>query len=136
MAARYEDFAGHPQLAAPREERRAAKGGQSNRKPEERPFDQGTELAVPQDVRGTRQQGGNESIAETQLATESDRSRLLDEKGIRTSIDHPAVESLRPDDAAGPRCRLEHADAQPALLKLVCRGEARDPAANDGDVEP
>ena len=76
-----------------------------------------------------------EPVAEAQLAAERHGARLLHEQRVGTGVDDPAVESFGGDDAAGAIGRFEHAHRHATALQLVGGRQARDAAADDGDVD-
>ena len=134
LAAGNRHFARHPQPAAKAEHRRPRQGAELQREAEEGSFRNRMQPIVTQDVRRARRQRRHQPIGNAQLAAQGDRSRLLHQQRIGAAVDHPAVESLGGDDAAGARRRFEdpHADAAP--LQLERSGQPGDAAADDGDI--
>ncbi len=129
-----EHLSGQPQPAADREERRASQRTESQRKAQERPFGQGIQPAITQDVRGARGQRRDQTIAEAKLATQCDRRRFLHQHRVGPAIDHPAIHPLGGDDTARARRGFQDDDGVAPLAQLVCGRKTGDATANDRDV--
>jgi hypothetical protein len=93
------------------------------------------ESSVAQDVGGAWHERRDEPIAKPELATEPDGGGLLHEHRVGAAVDHPAVESIGPNDSAESIGGFEETDADAAALELVGRGEARNASADDGYID-
>ena len=91
--------------------------------------------AVAQDVRGPRQLGREQPVAEAELVAQRDGRRFLDEQRVGTGIDDELADPLGLDDAAGRDSRSRTTTDALALRELVGRGETGDAAADDGNVD-
>ena len=74
------------------------------------------ESSVAQHIRGARRECREEPIAKPKLAAESHGGGLLHEHRIGAAVDHPAVESIGPNDAAESIGGFEETDADAAAL--------------------
>ncbi len=74
------------------------------------------ESSVAQHVGGSRRECRDEPIAKAKLAAEPDRGGLLHEHRVGAAVDHPAVESIGPNDPAESIGGFKKTDADTAAL--------------------
>ena len=138
--ARQDEIHGHPELAAPGEERRAEQGSQPGGGQELEAVGQRMEAAVEGHEGGAEAiVGADEAVLEADPAAERQRPGLLGDEGVGPGFHEEAVTSLGLHDAAEPVTRLEQRQGDPlsalarALHRPMGRRQPGDAAADDDE---
>src|SRR5262249_58568718 len=78
--------------------------------------------------------GRHERASEAESLAKRDRVRFLNQQRVGPAVDREAADLLAEDHAAGARRLFEDDEGQAPPRQLVGRREARDSAADDGNV--
>jgi hypothetical protein len=136
-SARDHEVEAHPDLPRPGEQAAAQEGQHARGDREHHAFGQRMEPSAAQDedlpALGV---GGDQPIAQAQLANESQSFRLLGQDRVGPAFDEEAVDRLRPDDAAPARGGLAEDERDLPLRQRAGGGEAGDAAADHRHFRP
>ena len=91
------------------------------------------QATVLQHKRGARHVGRDQSMAQIERFTQSDRRRLLRQDRVGTRLDRKAIHVFGANDAAQSRRGFEELKGNAANRQFVGRGQSGDAAANDCD---